>query len=84
MKGESPIPRMEQAEIEIEYWLRSHLHDAGGALQVVLRRYVKGSQLLLENLINTFVALARFCRRVLDSEYLLEGLVREAQSNGDA
>lgn len=49
MKGESPIPRMQQAEIGIESWLRSHLADAGGVLQVVLHRQVKGSDLLLNN-----------------------------------
>src|SRR5439155_19663077 len=32
MKGESPVPRMQQAEIEIGCWLRGHLADAGGAL----------------------------------------------------
>ena len=49
MKGESPITRMQQAEIEIGSWLRSHLTDAGGALEVVLHRRVKGSELLLNN-----------------------------------
>jgi hypothetical protein len=49
MKGESPVTRMQQAEIEIESWLRSHLADAGGALQVVLHLQIKGSELLLNN-----------------------------------
>src|SRR5947208_16728492 len=47
MKGESPVARMQQAEIEIASWLRSHLPDAGGALRVVLHRDVKASDLLL-------------------------------------
>src|SRR5262249_30983891 len=50
MKGESPVTRMQQAEIEIESWLESHLADAGGALRVVLHRHVKESELLLNNL----------------------------------
>lgn len=49
MKGESPVARLQQAEAEIERWLRGHLADAGGALQVVLLRAIKGSELLLHN-----------------------------------
>jgi hypothetical protein len=78
MKGESPVARMQQAEIEIASWLRSHLPDAGGALQVVLYRDVKGSELLLNNFDQPLVVLAGYCQRVLDSDYLLEGLVRDA------
>jgi hypothetical protein len=78
MKGESPVARMQQAEIEIASWLESHLADAGGALQVVLHRQVKGSELLLNNFDQPLVVLAGYCRRVLDSDYLLEELVRDA------
>ena len=76
MKGESPVTRMQQAEVEIESWLTSHLADAGGALQVVLHRHVKGSELLLNNFDQPLVVLASYCQRVLDSDYLLEELVR--------
>jgi hypothetical protein len=78
LKGESPVARLQQAEIEIEFWLRSHLADVGGALQVVLHRQVKGSELLLNSFDQPLVALAGFCQRVLDSDYLLEELVRDA------
>jgi len=78
MKGESPVARMQQAEVEIASWLRSHLADAGGALQVVLNRHVKGSELLLDNFDQPLVVLAGYCRRVLDSDYRLEELVRDA------
>jgi hypothetical protein len=78
MKGESPVARMQQAEIEIAYWLRGHLADAGGALQVVLHRQVKGSELLLNNIDQPLVVLASYCQRVLNSDYLLEELVRDA------
>jgi hypothetical protein len=78
MKGESPVARMQQAEIEIEYWLRGHLADAGGALQVVLHRHVKGSELLLNNFDQPLVVLAGYCQRVLDSDYLMGELVRDA------
>ena len=77
MKGASPVPRIQQAEIEIESWLRSHLADGGGILQFVLHRQVKGSDVLLHNFDQPLVALVGYCNRVLDSEYLLGELVRE-------
>jgi hypothetical protein len=78
LKGESPISRMQQAEFEIESFLRSNLADAGGPLEVVLLRYIKGSELLLHNLGQPMIVLAGYCRQVLDSDYLLKELVREA------
>ena len=78
MKGESPVTRMQQAEIEIQFWLRSHLADAGGALHVVLHRHIKGSELLLKNFDQPLFVLASYCQRVLESDYLLKELVRDA------
>src|SRR4051794_37008292 len=78
MKGESPVARLQQAEVEIASWLRNHLADAGGALRVVLHHHVKGSELLLNNFDQPLVVLAGCCQRVLDSDYLLEELVRDA------
>ncbi len=77
MKGESPVPRMQQAEIEIGSWLRSHLRDSGGALEVALHRHVKGSELLLNNFDQPLIVLAGCCQRILGSDYLLTELVRE-------
>jgi hypothetical protein len=77
MKGESPAARIQQAEVEIGSWLRSHLADSGGALQVVLHRQVKESELLLDNFDQPLVALASYCQRVHDSDCLLEELVRD-------
>lgn len=78
MKGESPIPRLQQAEVEIASWLRSHLVDAGGALEVVLHRDVKGSELLLKNFDHPLVVLADYCQQVLNSDYSLKELVRNS------
>jgi hypothetical protein len=78
MKGASPVTRMQQAEMEIGSWLGSHLADAAGALGVVLHRHVTGSELLLDNLNQPLVVLASYCQRLLDSDYLLQELVREA------
>jgi len=78
MKGASPIARMQQAEIEVASWLRRHLVDAGGALEVVLHRHVKGSELLLNNIDQPLVVLAGCCQRILESEYLLQEVARDA------
>lgn len=78
MKGESPVPRLQQAAIEIDSWLRSHLRDAGGALQAVLHRHVKESDLLLNNFDQPLVVLAGCCQRILESEFRLKELVRQA------
>jgi hypothetical protein len=78
MKGESPITRMRQAEIEIDTWLRTHMLDAGGTLEVVLGRHVKGSELLLNNYDQPLVVLAGCCQQILASDYLLTELVRDA------
>jgi hypothetical protein len=78
MKGESPVTRLQQADFEIFSWLRSNLADGGG-LGIVLHRDVKESELLLKNLDQPpLVVLALFCQRVLDSDYLLSELVRNA------
>ena len=71
---------MQQAEIEIEAWLRSHLLDAVGSLKIVLYRDVKASELLLNNFDQPLVVLADYCQRVLDSDYLLKELVRAADT----
>jgi hypothetical protein len=78
MKGESPVARMQQAVFEIETWLRAHVGEAGDPLAVALGRYAKGSDLLLNNFEQPLVVLAGCCRRILDSDYLLRELVREA------
>jgi hypothetical protein len=78
MKGESPIARRQQAEVEIETWLRRHLLDAGGGLQAVLLCGVKGSDLLLGNFDQPLAVLASYCQRILSSDYRLTELVRAA------
>ena len=51
-----------RAQVEIEYWLRSHLADSGGALRTVLHRDVKESELLLNNFDQPLVVLAGYCQ----------------------
>lgn len=78
MKGASPVSPVQQAETEIGNWLGNNLADDCGALRAVVHRQLKGSELLLENLDRPLVALAEYCRRLLDAENLLKEIVREA------
>ena len=78
MKGASPVSRVQQAETEIGTWLRSNLADSAGALQALLHRQLKGSELLLDNLDQPLLALADYCQRLLASNHHLAELVREA------
>ena len=78
MKGVSPVTRKQQAAVEIENWLRHHMSAGNGELQVILLRRVAGSELLLNNFEQPLIVLAAFCQQVLDSDYLLTELVREA------
>ena len=78
MKGQSPVARLQQAEIEIATWLRDHLSDSTGAVAVVLHRAAKGSELLLNNPDQPLVVLAAICQRILESDKLLKELVRQA------
>jgi hypothetical protein len=78
MKGGSAVSRVQQAETEVGTWLESNLPDPTGALQALLHRQLRGSELLLGNLDQPLVALAAYCRRVLASDHRLEELVREA------
>jgi hypothetical protein len=80
MKGVSPVTRMQQAEVEIESYLDRHLLDGAGAMQVVLLRFVKQSELFAKNYDQPLVVLGGFVQRVLGSEYLVQELVREADA----
>lgn len=77
-KGASPISPVQQAETEIGNWLSSNLEDPCGALQLVLHRQLKGSELLLANLDRPLTALSSYCENVLAADYVLKEIVREA------
>ena len=78
MKGVSPITRKQQAEAEIENWLKHHLAPGDSELGVVLLRHVAASELLLHNYDQPLVVLAACCQRVLASDNLLKEAVRQA------
>lgn len=76
MKGVSPATGMQQAQAVIESTLNRHVSSPAGALPAVLLRQVKECDLLLNNFDQPLVALAAYAQRVLDSDYLLQELVR--------
>ena len=78
MAGASPVSPVRQAEVEVGAWLKRNVPDTPGALHVLLHRHVKGSPLLLDNLETPLAALRGFCEEVLESDYRLKELVREA------
>ena len=78
MKGESPVTQMQQAAVEIENWLRHYMPAGNSELEVVLLRRVKESELLLKHFDQPLVVLADFCQKVLDKDYFLKELVRDA------
>ena len=78
LKGASPVPPMQQTEAAIANYLGSHLDDPGGVLAQVMLRYVKASEILIENFDQPAVVLARYVNQVLNSETMLKDLVREA------
>jgi hypothetical protein len=78
MKGVSPVTGAEQAAVAIENWFRQHMPAGNCELEVLLLRRIRGSELLLNNFGKPLAVLAEYCRQVLDSDYRLEELVREA------
>lgn len=80
MKGTSPIPRKQQVETEIEEYLRRELTDPGDALRRVVMRYVKESEALLSNYDQPLVVLAICLSSIINSNCLMEELVREADT----
>jgi hypothetical protein len=78
MKGVSPVARKEQAAAQIEACLDRQLADAAGGMRAVLVRDVGESELLDDHLDQPLAALRIYVQRVLDSDYLLQELVRRA------
>lgn len=78
MKGISPITGLRQATAQIQEILIRHLTDASGALATVLLRQVENSDVLLHGFDQPIVALANYVDKIIDSEFHLSELVREA------
>jgi hypothetical protein len=78
LKGDSPVPRKRQAEFEVERYLEQNLIDSAGALEAVLLRRVRNSEMFLQRgPENPLATLALLTEHILNSEPLLQGFVTE-------
>jgi hypothetical protein len=76
LKGVSPVTHKRQAELKIERYLEQNLIDSEGALEVVLLRRVRESELSLKmGYDQPLAALAALIEQILSSESLLRGFV---------
>jgi hypothetical protein len=78
LKGDSPVPRKRQAEYEIEQYLEKHMIDSAGAVESVLLRHVRGSDVFLHGgFEQPLIALRQVVTQLLESEQLLREFVAE-------
>jgi len=81
MKGASPVTEKRQVELQVEHYLEQHLADAEGALEAVLLRRVRDSDILLkQGYEQPLAALALLIEQVLVSEESLRQFVNEVDA----
>lgn len=78
LKGESPVPKLVQVTTEINLFIDRHLPDSTGALQLVLKHWVKGDPLVSQNLEFPLKGLAQILEKILNNEELFYEMVRQA------
>ncbi|MEM1366920.1 MAG: hypothetical protein AAGG02_02660 [Cyanobacteria bacterium P01_H01_bin.15] len=78
LKGESPVPRQVQVLAEINQFIDAHLADSSGALQYVLKQWLKGDgESLSQHEETPVLALKPLLSRLLDNENLYFEFVRQ-------
>jgi hypothetical protein len=78
LKGDSPVPGMRQAEFKVEQYLEQNLIDSAGALETVLLRRVRDSELFLKRgHERPLTTLAVMIEHLLSSDQLLRDFVTE-------
>ena len=78
LKGASPVPRKRQAEHEVDYYLDRHLVDTNGALEAVLLRRFRESEIFLKSdYREPLTTLALVIDQLLESEPRLQDFVHE-------
>ncbi|AFZ50924.1 hypothetical protein [Dactylococcopsis salina] len=78
LKGESPVPKMVQITTEINLFIDQNLPDASGALQSVLKHWVKSDSLLSQNLDSPLKGLDEIIEKILNNQGLFYEIVRQA------
>ena len=78
MKGESPVSQQERSIILLTQWIDHHTPDPSGALKSILRRSVRGSELLVgRNLSQPGNVLIEIINTILASDYTLQEFVNQ-------
>lgn len=78
MKGESPVPKLVQATLEINRFISEQLPDESGALQSVLHRWVEEDTTRVSRHLDTPLnALAEFLEAIIHQPSILYELVRQ-------
>lgn len=78
MKGASPVSQQEQAFTLLTQWIDQHIPDPAGAMKSILRRRVRGNDLLLaRHLKQPSNALQEIIEAILASDYALQEFVRQ-------
>jgi hypothetical protein len=78
LKGDSPVPGKKQAEFKVERYLEQNLIDSAGALETVLLRRVRDSEIFLQRgHEKPLTTLAVMTEHILSSEQLLQDFVTE-------
>lgn len=78
LKGESPVPKLVQVTTEVNLFIDKNLSDSSGALQSVLKRWIKSDPLLSEHLESPLKGLDKILEKILTQKGLFYEMVREA------
>ncbi len=78
LKGESPVSLQDQAINALTRWIDQQTPDPSGALKSILRRKIRGNELLVANhLQHPLNVLRELINSILASDYALEEFVRQ-------
>jgi hypothetical protein len=78
LKGESPVPKLEQVKAEIKLFIDYNLADLSGALQAVLYHWVREDDTRVSRYLDApLIALREIIVEILDNQNLLYEFVRQ-------
>ena len=77
LKGDSPVPKQEQAIAQINGFIKKNLSDPPGALLAILCVWVKTDLRVAANLNSPLIALNQILSSIIDNQNLLYEFVRQ-------
>ncbi|WP_017659169.1 hypothetical protein [Baaleninema simplex] len=78
LKGESPVPKLEQAKATIHYFIDRNLSDISGALQAILQRWLDEDTIrVARNLETPLQALLELLDSLVNNSEMLYEFVRQ-------